>query len=198
MHSSRVVREGRNLTRGSLTLALTRTLTLTVTLTLTLTPPQDAISREEEEARLRATEAELSEAQGKELAGTLRASSVALSPFNTDAIARLNGMDPESPFVTQRPQSAYIWYKQGEGATERRNPGVPLASVDAGLSCAKYRTAAWLQANQPEWPPALAEYAEKYAAAVPQRAIVVPPKGAGLDRSQCSVLLSRPGVGDGC
>ena len=90
----------------------------------------------------------------------------------------------------------HLRYKSGEGATERRNPGVPLATVDASLSCAKYRKADWLKANRPEWPPSLVENAVKYAADVPQGAIVVPPKGAGLDRSQCSVLLSKPGVGD--
>ena len=42
----------------------------------------------------------------------------------------------------------------------------------------------------------LQAHAEAYAAATPQGAIVVPPKGQGLDRSECSVLLSRPGVGD--
>ena len=156
----------------------------------------DALQRQEEESRLREVEAKQAEASGKEVAGTLRASSVASSVFNTPAIARLNGMDPESPFVTQRPQSAYIWYQQGEGAAQRRNPGVPLATVEPGLSCAKYRSADWLRANKPEWPPALVENAQKYAAAVPQGAIVVPPKGSGLDRSQCSVLLSQPGVGD--
>ena len=73
---------------------------------------------------------------------------------------------------------------------------MPLASVDPGLSCARYRSGEWLPANKPEWPPALVENAEKYAAGNPQGAIVVPAKGAGLDRSQCSVLLSQPGVGD--
>lgn len=156
----------------------------------------DAIQRQEEEARLRNAEAQQSEASGKELAGTLKASSVAGNLFNTDAIARLNGMDPESPFVTQRPQSAYIWYQQGENAVQRRNPGVPLATVDPGLSCAKYRTKGWLNANKPDWPPSLVGYAETYAENVPQGPIVVPAKGAGLDRSQCSVLLSNPGLGD--
>jgi len=156
----------------------------------------DALQRQASETALRDIEAKQAEASGKEVAGTLRASSVAGSVFNTPAIARLNGMDPESPFVTQRPGSGYIWYKNGEGATERRNPGVPLATVDASLSCAKYRKADWLKVNRPEWPPSLVENAVKYAADVPQGAIVVPPKGAGLDRSQCSVLLSKPGVGD--
>ena len=101
-----------------------------------------------------------------------------------------------APFVTQRPQSAYIWYQQGDNSVQQRNPGVPLAKVEPGLSCAKYRTKAWLTANKPEWPPTLVEYAGTYASNVPQGAIVVPPKGAGLDRSQCSVLLSKPGLGD--
>ena len=156
----------------------------------------DALQRQEEEARLREAEAKQSEASGKELAGTLKASSVAGNLFNTDAIARLNGMDPESPFVTQRPQSAYIWYQQGENAVQRRNPGTELANVDPALSCAKYRQPEWLKRNAPEWPPELVAYSEKYSAANPQGPIVVPPKGSGLDRSQCSVLLSKPGLGD--
>ncbi len=156
----------------------------------------DAEQRLADEEALRAQEAMQAEATGKEVAGTLRASSVAGSIFNTAAIARLNGLDPESPFVTQRPQSAYAWYKYGEGGFERRNPGSPLATVEPGLSCAKYRQADWLRANRPEWPPALVANAEKYAAAVPQEPIVIPKKGSGLDRSQCSVLLSKPGLGD--
>ena len=66
----------------------------------------------------------------------------------------------------------------------------------SGLSCAKYRSEDWLRANRPEWPPQLVANAVKYASDVPQGPIVVPAKGAGLDRAQCSVLLSQPGVGD--
>ena len=156
----------------------------------------DAIQRQEEEAALRATEAKQSEASGKELGGTLKASSVAGSLSNTNAIVRLSGMDPESPFVTQRPQSGYIYYQAGETAAQVRNPGNPLAVVDPGLSCAKYRSKQWLNENKPEWPPSLVANVERYAAANPQGAIVVPAKGSGLDRSQCSVLLSKPGLGD--
>ena len=82
----------------------------------------DALQRQEDETRLRAQEATQSEASGKELAGTLKAASVASSVSSTPFIARLNGMDPESPFVTQRPQSAYIWYKTSEGERARRFP----------------------------------------------------------------------------
>ena len=86
----------------------------------------DAIQRQEDETRLRAQEAMQSEASGKELAGTLKAASVASSVSSTPFIARLNGMDPESPFVTQRPQSAYIWYKTSEGEKAARGgPTLP-------------------------------------------------------------------------
>ena len=156
----------------------------------------DAEQRQAAEASLRAQEAMQAEATGKEVAGTLRASSVAGSFSNTAAIAMLNGLDPKSPFVTQRPQSGFAWYSYGEGASARRNPGVPLATVEPGLSCAKYRQADWLRANRPEWPPALVANVEKFAAAVPQGPILVPKKGSGLDRTQCSVLLSKPGLGD--
>ena len=156
----------------------------------------DAQQRQADEEALRAREARQAETSGKEVAGTLKAASVEGNLFNSPLIARLNGMDPESPFVTQRPNSGYIYYQTGEGAAVRRNPGVELARVDGALSCANYRRADWLKANKPEWPPALVANVEKYAAAVPQGPIVVPPKGAGLDRSQCSVLLSKPGLGD--
>ena len=78
----------------------------------------------------------------------------------------------------------------------RRDAGNALERIDASLSCAKFRDEAWLAANRPEWPPNLVENAQKYAAAVPQGPIVMPSKGSTVDRSQCSVLLSRPGIGD--
>ena len=40
----------------------------------------------------------------------LRASSVAKMPMNTDFNARLNGLDPKSPYVTQRANQGYTWY----------------------------------------------------------------------------------------
>ena len=90
----------------------------------------------------------------------------------------------------------YIWYKTSSGAIERRDVGTPLAEIDAGLSCARFRSAEWLAKERPEWPPALRDGAEKYAAAVPQGSIIMPPKSAQVDRSQCTVLLGRPGLGD--
>ena len=158
---------------------------------------QDAMQREDRELALRAAEARQAEASGKEAAGTLRASSVADNPMNTPLIARLNGMDPDSPAITQRPGTGYTWYKVGgEAAVERRNAGTQLVSVDAGLSCARFRKTAWINENRPEWPPNLVENANKYASGVAQGAVVIPPKGSQFDKSQCSVLLSRPGVGD--
>jgi len=156
---------------------------------------QDGLQRQSAEQALRQVEAAKAEATGKE-GGTLKAASVAGSIMNTDLIARLNGMDPESPFVTQRPQSGYIYYQAGGSAVQVRDAGTGLAEIDAGLSCARFRSAAWLRDNRPEWPPALVAGAEKYAAAVPQGPIVVPSKKSQVDRSECSVLLSKPGLGD--
>jgi hypothetical protein len=48
------------------------------------------------EAALRAREAAGAEASGRE--EVLRASSVANQPFNADFGARLNGLDPKSPY----------------------------------------------------------------------------------------------------
>jgi len=155
----------------------------------------DAVQRQDDELALQRADAERAEARGREDA-PLRAPSVAGNIFNTAPLAKLNGMDPESPFVTQRPQSGYFFYKTGEGSVERRDSGTALASVDPRLSCASFRKAAWLRDNRPEWPPALVENAERYAAAVPQGPVVLPPKGSALDKSACSVLLGRPGVGD--
>merc|ERR1711939_239372 len=112
---------------------------------------------------------------------SLRASAVSEQPFgpltpNSDLNAQLNGMDPNNPYVTQRPQQSYFWYKTSEGDLERRDPGVPLAKVDATLSCSKFRSADWLQANRPEWPRTLVDEVGAFSEAVPQKAIVMPRK----------------------
>eukprot|EP00966_Prymnesium_polylepis_P112415 2600726-Prymnesium_polylepis.1 len=126
----------------------------------------DGLQRRSDEAALREADALLAETTGK--VSTKKAASVAGSVMNTDLIARLNGMDPESPFVTQRPQSGYIWYKSGEGAVEVRDSGTALAQIEPGLSCAKFRSAEWLKDSRPEWPRALVANVQKYAADVPQ------------------------------
>lgn len=142
---------------------------------------QDGAARAEEEASLRAAEAKSAEEQGR--ATTLRAASVASQPLgplspNSDFNAWLNGLDPKSPYVTQRPQQNYFWYKTGEGEIERRDAGNALATVDLRLSCGQFRKEDWLQTNRPEWPPALVENTVKYVRDVPQQAIVMPPKNA--------------------
>ena len=137
---------------------------------------EDAQARRAEEKALR--EAEAAADDSGRLATTLRASSVAdplgsLTP-NTDAVAQLNGLDPKSPYVTQRPQQGYFWYKTSEGEVERRDGGVALAQVDPSLSCVRFRTADWLGTNRPEWPPQLVEKTAAYAAAVAQKPVVMP------------------------
>jgi len=137
----------------------------------------DGTQRIKEEDALR--EKERSEAQGI----ALKASSVASNPFNNDFQARFNGLDPQSPYVTQRPQRAYFWYKIGDSAdggidgTERRDPGIAFADIDAGLSCGLFRKDEWVKGNRPEWPPNLRSQLIKYAADVPQQLLVMPAKG---------------------
>ena len=143
---------------------------------------QDGLERQREEEALLQKERQLAEAQGK--SETLRASSVALNPFNSDTVARLNGLDPQSPYVTQRPQRSYFWYKVGEGEIERRDAGIAFADVDATLSCAKFRSNDWLRENRPDWPEPLVARVGKYAANVPQGAIVMPPKGSPPTRGE--------------
>ena len=135
----------------------------------------DGAERQREEESLQAKEAQLSDEQGR--MERLRASSVAGSLWNSDLNARLNGMDPKSPYVTQRPQQSYFWYKLSEGEVERRDAGVPLAKIDAGLSCARFRDPTWVRQNRPEWPPNLVQQLDKFTAAVPQAPIIMPPKG---------------------
>ena len=54
------------------------------------------------------------------------------------------------------------------------------------LSCSKFRTADWLAENRPEWPPTLRSAVAEYAAAVPQKAIIMPPKGSAPSRGEVS------------
>ena len=110
----------------------------------------DGTARFNEEERLREKEAEVAEASGRDT--RLRASSVRENPLNSALGAWLNGMDPESPYVTQRPGQAFFWYKEGEGSVERRDAGNALAQVDPLLSCSSFEDEAWVRANRPEWP----------------------------------------------
>ena len=133
---------------------------------------QDGEARLGAEKALRAEEAEAALATGR--TDTLRAASVSDQFSNSEFNARLNGLDPKSPYVTQRPQQNYFWYKTSEGALERRDAGEPLAEIDPSLSCGKFRSVEWLERQRPEWPPALVRRAAAYAEAVPQKAIVMP------------------------
>lgn len=179
---------------------------------------RDGTARLEEERELAAADAKRADESGR--AEAQRASSVAAQPLNSDFNARLNGLDPQSPYVTQRTQSRYFWYKTSEGDIERRDPGNELVQVDRverervsshgppsslspftnlspaigtsslawqvdlTLSCAKFRSDAWVAANRPEWPPALRDAVGQYAAAVPQQAVVMPPKGSAPSKGE--------------
>ncbi len=129
----------------------------------------DGLRRAEEEAALRAEEARGAEEFGPGGAAPLRASSAG-TPFgvfsvNSDLNARLNGIDPTSPYVTQRPQQGYTWYKLGEADEEVRDQGVALAEVDPRLSCDAFGDAAWTARERPDWPPELARAAARYVSA---------------------------------
>ena len=140
------------------------------------------------EQQLRAQEAREAEATGRE-AKALRAESVRSQPLgaltpNSDLNARLNGLDPSNPYVTQRPGSSYFWYKTGEGEVERRDAGNELARVDPSLSCVAFRDAGWVAENRPEWPPNLRQSLRRWADEVPQRPYVLPPKGSPPSRGE--------------
>ena len=137
---------------------------------------RDGLERLEEERALQEREALEAEARGRE--EKLRASSVAGQPFNADFNARLNGMDPNSPYVTQRSGQAYFWYKEGEGSIERRDRGYALARIEPGLSCTSFRDPAWIRSERPEWPPLLVQRVKEYADSVPQQPIIMPKKGS--------------------
>ena len=133
------------------------------------------VERLQQEAALRAKESALGPG------AVLKAESVTTPQAkftNSDFNARLLGLDPKSPYVTQRPNQNYFWYSTGEAQVERRDPGIQLATVDESLSCDAFRESAWVDANRPEWPPALRTKLAAYAAAEPRVDFVMPPKGS--------------------
>ena len=136
---------------------------------------RDGVERLQQEAALRAKESALGPG------AVLKAESVTTPQAkftNSDFNARLLGLDPKSPYVTQRPNQNYFWYSTGEAQVERRDPGIQLATVDESLSCDAFRESAWVDANRPEWPPALRTKLAAYAAAEPRVDFVMPPKGS--------------------
>ena len=143
---------------------------------------RDGEARQKEESALLAEEQRLAESSAT--SETLRASTVKDNLMNSNFVARLNGLDPQSPYVNQRPQRSYFWYKVGEGEIERRDAGNPLAEIDASLSCAKFRSEDWLIDNRADWPPNLRKRVVEYAEAVPQGPIVMPPKGSPPSRGE--------------
>ena len=136
---------------------------------------RDGVERLQQEAALRAKESALGPG------AVLKAESVTTPQAkftNSDFNARLLGLDPKSPYVTQRPNQNYFWYSTGEAQVERRDPGIQLATVDESLSCDAFRESAWVDANRPEWPPALRTKLAAYAVAEPRVDFVMPPKGS--------------------
>ena len=144
----------------------------------------DGKERFASEQRLRAREAAAAEAGGRE-GKVIRADSVRTAFGELqDLGARLNGLDPESPFVTQRPGQSYFWYKTSEGEVERRDAGNPLADRDESLSCVAFRDPSWVAANRPEWPSNLVAHLKKWTDEVPQQPFVLPPKGSPPTRGE--------------
>ena len=105
----------------------TTTTTITTTARDLIHPCQDGVERLEAERALRSAEADAAVATAQ--SSKLRAASVADNPMNGPGVALLNGLDPQSPYVTQRPGQNYFWYKTSEGEVERRDAGEPLAKV---------------------------------------------------------------------
>jgi len=143
---------------------------------------EDGATRLAEEQALRQSDAVRADATGRMERQRASSNEVGLDggllKGNSDLNARLQGLDPQSPYVTQRPQQGFFWYKTGEGEIERRDPGLPLVEVDPTLSCYKFRSTDWLQQNRPEWPPNLRAATAKYAEDVRQQVVVMPPKGS--------------------
>ena len=80
-----------------------------------------------------------------------------------------SGLDPQSPYVTQRGQESFYWYKIA-GRPVRRDAGAPLAQVGAGaggkrLSCRAFADEDWVDAERPDWPAPLRAALSRYAAA---------------------------------
>ena len=82
----------------------------------------DGLERQQQEEALLAEEQRI--AQGI----ALKAASVASNPMNNEFQARLNGLDPQSPYVTQRPQRSYFWYKVRARAS-------PLSLLSRRMPC---------------------------------------------------------------
>jgi len=150
----------------------------------------DGQQRYEAERSLLEREAAQADATGR-AADVLRAESGGRkTPFEEldEFRARLNGLDPRSPAVTQRPAQSYFWYKTSEGEVERRDVGNPLRDREAdqaiGLSCTAFRDPAWIASNRPEWPRNLAGRMRQFASDVEQPRIPLPPKGSPPTRGE--------------
>lgn len=149
----------------------------------------DGQQRYEEEQRLLEREQAQADATGRvEVLRSGAASGSAWGEAADDFRARLNGLDPRSPFVTQRPAQQYFWYKTSEGAIERRDAGNPLRSRDAdvaiGLSCEAFRDAEWVGRYRPEWPSSLVALLQQYAKDVELPRFPLPPKGSPPTRGE--------------
>lgn len=112
-------------------------------------------------------------------------------PSLDDLVIRFNaasvGLDPDSPYVTQRTGQEFYFYKI-EGQKERRVPATSLSPMERSpgerLSCTKFRDSQWVEDNRPFWSPRLKADLAEYVAAVPQAPIVMPEKGGPLSKGE--------------
>jgi hypothetical protein len=156
---------------------------------------QDGLARQEEEQRLDFLDGDVAADQPggalPPLVDTLKKPLTLsqLKDVGTRLTAMSVGLDPESPYVTQRPGRQYYYYKLGEDSKERRTEAVKLEAVDAKLSCNRFREPAWVAEQRPSWPPPLATALETYAREVAPVPVVMPAKCP--DPTKCLSLGER-------
>mmetsp|Transcript_64477 Transcript_64477/g.144041 ORF Transcript_64477/g.144041 Transcript_64477/m.144041 type:complete len:218 (+) Transcript_64477:677-1330(+) len=148
----------------------------------------DGKQRYEEDRKLQERDAERAQATGKASVPSRAGGYIGALREVDDFRARLNGLDPGSPYVTQRPGQAYFWYKTSEGEVERRDGGNPLldreADIAIGLSCTAFRDPSWVARYRPEWPSNLKARLKLFATEVDQPVIPLPPKGSPPTRGE--------------
>lgn len=79
------------------------------------------------------------------------------------SLARLTGLAPDSPYVTQLPGEGFWWYSVGGGATKRRSPMNLRAKAErTRVSCAAFDDGGEYARKERSWPPLLVERLRVY------------------------------------
>ena len=154
----------------------------------------DAMQRQEEEAQLREAEARQSEASGREMGGTLKASSVAGASSTPTRSPGSTAWTPRAP-LSRSGRSPPTYGTSKENSVQRRNPGVPLAKVEPGLSCTVSDQGGSPPTSPSGRPPR--RDAGTYASNV-RGAIVVPPKGPASTAPNALCCSASPGLAMRC